>query len=87
MSGPASRIFRPFVASWNWLHMAWSKQPVLFVSAVMAIAGKDVCTAVLTFDLSLALYIYIGPVWVLVRPGTQVYVREIETWPSHYRSE
>ena len=27
-----------------------------------------------------------GPVWVLVRPGTKVYVREMETWPSHYRS-
>ena len=26
-----------------------------------------------------------GPLWVLVRPGTKVYLREIETWPSHYR--
>lgn len=64
MSGSASRIFRPAIASWNWIRMAWSTQPVLFVSVVMALAG---------------------PMWVLVRPGTQVYLREIETWPTHYK--
>lgn len=36
----ASRIVKPFAVSWNWLRMAWSTQPVLFVSAVMAIAGQ-----------------------------------------------
>ncbi|CAI8018920.1 hypothetical protein GBAR_LOCUS11421 [Geodia barretti] len=66
MSGAAARIFRPVVASWNWLRMAWATQPVLFVSGAMAIAG---------------------PLWVLVRPGTKVYLREIETWPSHYRGK
>ena len=40
MSGAVSRVFRPVVASWNWLRMAWSTQPVLFVSAVMGIAGE-----------------------------------------------
>lgn len=26
--------------SWNWLKMAWERQPVLFVSVVMGIAGE-----------------------------------------------
>ena len=40
MSGAAAKIFRPVVASWNWLRMAWATQPVLFVSGAMAIAGE-----------------------------------------------
>ena len=40
MSGSASRLFRPVVASWNWLRMAWDTQPVLVVSALMGIGGK-----------------------------------------------
>ena len=44
MSGTATRIFRPVVASWNWLRMAWSTQPVLFVSGAMAIAGEPAKT-------------------------------------------
>lgn len=27
-------------ASWNWLKFAWERQPVLFVSSVMAIVGE-----------------------------------------------
>ena len=54
MSGPAARVLRSTVASWNWLRMAWATQPVLFVSALMGIAGKcrpGVPGIQLTFDL------------------------------------
>ena len=57
MSGLGAKLFRPVRATWSWLNMAWSTQPVLFVSAVMAIAGKPTrkieyeVFVVLTFDL------------------------------------
>ena len=62
----ASRVFRPVVASWNWLRMAWSTQPVLCVSAAMAIAGEPAYGARVerdekcretTFDLFVPLFV------------------------------
>lgn len=55
MTGPAARVLRSAVASWNWLRMAWATQPVLVVSAAMGIAGKcrlGVLGIQLTFDLT-----------------------------------
>ena len=79
--------------SYDWMKMAWARQPVLVLSCALAVIGKlrvlDVGGCVHkqhgVRHLEWSPILFTGPVFVAFSPGTAKGQEERRNWPTHYK--